>query len=559
MTIRNIALKPAALVSMLFLGACGGGGNNQASRSMDVVLPPGTTQLTFPKGFLFGTSSAAYQVEGAWNEGGRGTTEWDMLTQQAKLANGETGNVAADFYHRYPQDVAMMAKMGMKSFRFSIAWSRIYPTGFPIEMDSNYQPVLDGEGRPIPIAPNPEGVAYYNDLINLLTQNGIEPIVTLYHWDIPLVPWAMGGFANRDVVNLFAAYAQTVFGLYGDRVKYWLTLNEPYGESIMLEAMIGWAMDQAKAGKSVTLSSMMAALKVMPGEQFLGQQMTYLHNYLYASGLACAMYHQMQASGVCRQDGMIGPVLDVRKNKPASSSNADLAACQLYNDATYGMEVLPLVQGRYPAEVLAKLKAEGYAFTLPQSQIDQDLGLMATAGRPDFLGVNYYSRSAVTSDHTDAMFPIFGGMGSGPMFGQAFIYAYTESPESANGVYDPQGLYDTLAQMDQDSNHLPMLITENGCSYPDEDALEGDGHVHDTMRQRFIAGHLKAVWKAIDDGMDVRGYTCWSLLDDFEWFFGYGRRFGLTYVDFEHGLTRTPKDSFLWYSDVVRNNGLSVQ
>jgi len=557
MTIPKKTLRPIALAAGLLMCACGGGTRNQATASNDVVLPAGVTQLTFPKGFLFGAASASYQCEGAWNKDGRGLTNWDYLTQTAGFANGETGNVADDFYDLYPEDVALMAKMGIKSFRFSIAWSRIYPTGFPIQLDPvTYQPVLDASGNPIPVAPNAAGIAHYNNLINLLLANGIEPLVTLYHWDMPIALFGMGGFANRNVVNLFAAYAQTVFMAFGDRVNYWLTLNEPYGECVDLDGVMTIALKSMAGGGSVSLSSLLAEFKMLSSDEMLGLQMTDLHNYLYTSSLATMIYHQLQAAGAVKAGGRIGPVLDLHVPKPASNAPADLAATQLVNAATNDMILKPLVQGVYPADVVSRLQAEGYTWTLPQTQIAEDLAMMKMAGA-DFIGVNYYSRSTVTSTHTDAMFPIFGGLGSGPFFNEGYSYNLTTTPESTNGIYDPQGFYDTLMYVHQTTGGLPILITENGCSYPGEDVLDTDGKVHDAMRTRFIEGHLKAAWKAQNDGANILGYTSWSLLDNFEWMFGYGRRFGLTYVDYtKPELTRTPKDSFAWYSNVIQNNGL---
>lgn len=548
MTIPKRVLQPIALLAGVLMCACGGGAGNQATRNTDVVLPAGVSQLTFPKGFLFGTGTSSYQVEGAYDQGGRGLSDWDVLAQGG-FANGQTGNVADDFYHHYKEDVALMAKMGVKSFRFSIAWPRIFPTGFSYNADGTLA------------TPNPEGIAFYSDLIDELQAHGIEPLVTLYHWDMPLDLWGYtgaNGFANRMVVNMFAGYCQTVFAAYGNRVNYWLTLNEPLGECSMLDGIISVALQAQASGQPVSLSNLMAMFKAMPGDTLMGRQLTDLHNYLYCSSMATMILRQMKGYGLVKPGAMIGPVLDARLAKSSSNSAADLAATELYNHASLDMTLLPLTQGAYPADVISRLKANGYDFDAANCNPAQDLAMMKMAV-PDFIGVNYYTRATITSSHTDTMFPITGGLGTGAWFNTAFSYNVKETPEAAQGPYDPQGLYDTLKYVHEKSGGLPILITENGCSYPGEDVLTDDGHVHDTLRMRYLDGHLKAVWKAQNDGIPVLGYTAWAQMDNFEWFSGYNVRYGLTYVDYTSpSLTRTPKDSYYWYSNVIKNNGLSA-
>ena len=558
MNIPKPAMKPIAILAGALMCACGGGGGSkQVVTSNDVVLPANVSQLTFPKGFLFGAASAAYQTEGAWNKDGRGLTNWDLLTQSYGFANGETGNVSDDQYDLYPEDVALMAKMGLKSYRLSIAWSRIYPTGFPIQLDpATYQPILDAKGNTIPIPPNAAGIAHYNALINLLQANGIEPLVTLYHWDMPIALYGMGGWNNRTVVDLFGAYCQAVFGAFGDRVNYWLTLNEPFGVCVDLDGIMTIAMAKMASGGTFSLSTLMSEFKALSSDTLLGLQMTDLHNYLYASSMATMIMRGMQAQGAVKPTAKIGPVLDLHAAKASSDSPADVAATKLFNECTNDMTLLPLTQGIYPQEVISRLEAEGYTWSLSPSQMAQDLGMMAMA-KPDFIGVNYYTRNTVTSTHSDAMFPVFGGLGTGAWFNEAYNFSTAQTPESTQGPYDPQGFYDTLQYAYQKSGGIPLLITENGCNYPGDSVLTEDGQVHDTNRIYYLDGHLKAVWKAINDGMPILGYTQWSLLDDFEWTGGYTPRFGMTYVDYRTpALTRTPKDSFIWYSNVIKNNGM---
>ncbi|WP_237486917.1 glycoside hydrolase family 1 protein [Vibrio hippocampi] len=548
--IAGIAITAIASIS---LTACNGS-ENSGARDNNVDISTDAEFLEFPNGFLWGSATSAYQVEGAWDVGGRGYTNWDLYTQQLNMANGETGNVAIDQYHRYKDDIKLMAEAGLKSYRFSIAWSRIYPTGMPFVTDELGQPVLDSSGNLQPIPPNAEGVAHYSDLIDELIKNDIEPVVTLFHWDIPVGLWAAGSFNNRFVVDMFAAYSEAVFRNYGDRVSKWITMNEPFVNATMIEGIMAVMMEEMAAGGETSLDAMMAMMKDLPLQRLYGLQMSYIHHYLLAHARAVEIQRNLEASGDIIE-GDIGISFDLGVAKPVSDSDADKQATALYNALKNDWFVFPITRGYYPAEPLARLRADGYDFNFSEQVLADDLAYIVEQGL-DFTGVNYYTRVAVSADVTDGD---FGGNASpmnGNLWDAAYVHYVTEYPNSENGIYDPQGFYETLMYIDNEIGGKPVLITENGGGYRVEDKLTNDGKVHDTLRTRFIKGHIKATWQAINDGANVIGYTAWSLFDNFEWFNGYNGRFGMIYIDYENDLKRYPKDSYYWYADTIEKNGV---
>lgn len=549
----------AAIAFVFGLSGCGGS-ESEYQHATDVDVPSG--ELVFPDGFLWGSASSAYQVEGAWNEGGRGLTNWDVYTQTMRMANGETGNVAIDQYHRYAEDVQLMADAGVKVYRFSVAWARIYPTGFPFQMKPDFSgPVLDENGMPIS-ALNPEGVAYYNNLIDELIANGIEPVMTLYHWDTPAMLWMQGAFNNRMVVDLFAAYAAACFENFGDRVGKWITFNEPFVWSTMFEGLMAIVADKAAAGETISSDSIGAMFKNLPFQSLLGKQMTYVHNTMLAHAKSKEIYDALAAQGKII-DGEIGISYDASYGKPASDSAADIEAARLYNVTRNDFYISPALFGNYPQEVLDNLAEAGYGFNISDEQLQEDLAYIHQQGI-DFMGLNYYSRPTISSVDFEAgmyrnasvFMPDQGPIAS-LLFDAADAHTPTEQPGSENGIYDPQGFYDTLMWMDKISAGKPIFVSENGGGYRVEDSLTDDGKVHDTLRTRFLDGHIKAMWRAIDDGANVVAYNAWALFDNFEWFNGYAGRFGLIYIDYEDDLKRYPKDSYYWYSNVMRNNSIT--
>ncbi|MCW4446530.1 family 1 glycosylhydrolase [Vibrio splendidus] len=554
--VTSIALLSAASLSLT--GCNGGGEENQDTRTTDVVINsvPQGEQLEFSNDFLWGSATAAYQVEGATSEGGRGFTNWDLYTKQMRMANGETGDVAIDQYHRYKEDVKLMADAGLKSYRFSIAWSRIYPTGFPFQVDPvTGQPVLDPAGNIIQVAPNQAGVDYYSNLIDELIKYDIEPVITLFHWDIPVGLWAAGSFNNPLTVDMFAAYSKAVFMAYGDRVDKWITMNEPFINATLIEGLMAVVGKQAaETGETPSKDALTAIVKNLPLEDLVGTQMTYIHHYLLAHAKAVEIQRQLETSGEIIE-GDIGLAFDLKIAKPASDSDADKAATELYNSLLNDWYVFPITRGYYPANVLSRLQADGHNFNMPADKVESDLKFMAQQGL-DFLGVNYYSRSTISSEVFDSDLGSNRGFNGGNIWNEAYVHNPVEFPKSENGAYDPQGLYDTLMYLDKEGGGKPILITENGGGFRVEDKLTDGGEVKDPLRIRYINGHLRATWKAIDDGADVIGYTAWSLFDNFEWFNGYNGRFGMIYIDYENDLKRIPKSSYYWYKDTISKDGV---
>jgi beta-glucosidase len=444
-----------------------------------------TQSYRFPPGFLWGSATAAYQVEGASRADGAGASIWDRFAHTpGRIANGDTGDIACDQYHRRREDVALMRELGLKAYRFSVSWSRVLP-----------------EGRG---APNPKGLDYYDRLIDELLEHGIEPLVTAYHWDLPAALDDLGGWLNRDSAEWFADYARLLFRRFEGRVKQWATLNEP------------WVV--ADGGY---LNGTMA-----PGHRNRFEAPIAAHNLLRAHGAAVQAY---RAEG----RGRIGLVVNLEPKHPASRSPQDLAAARRA-DAYMNRQYLdPVFRGAYPEEM-----AEIFGEAWPQWPA-ADLELIR---QPiDWLGVNYYTRGVVRHDPSDWL------LGAGRV----------RQPDAAHTEMDwevfPAGLTEILAWVKARYGDVPLYVTENGAAFPDPPVAEG-GRVRDPQREAYLRSHLKSVHDAIAQGVDVRGYMVWSLLDNLEWALGYSKRFGVVHVNFAD-LTRTPKDSARFYARVAASNG----
>ena len=451
--------------------------------------------ITFPDGFLWGAATASYQIEGAAREGGRGRTVWDTFSHtEGKVAHGHTGDVACDHYHRVDDDVAMMADLGLQSYRFSIAWSRVMP---------------EGRGRV-----NGEGIAWYHRLIELLLDRGIEPCPTLFHWDLPQALEDIGGFRNRDTVSWFGDYAALMAKEFGDKVSMWSTFNEPW-----CYAYLGHAGGYHAPG----LTDDKAAVTVA-------------HHELLAHGLA------LQAMRAERDGLRLGIVINPsnvrREGSPPAPDDAIRRIDAIHNRWWFD----PILTGRYPDDII------------------DDFGPLAEAIQPgdeehiaqpiDWIGINYYF---------DILLRGLGeGEASKRMRAYPTVTGVTESDvrdvhTDMGWPITPEGFTELLMRLHTDYPNLPPLyITENGCAY-DDPAV--DGRCADPRRIEYLDLHLRAVKDAIDEGVDVRGYYQWSLMDNFEWALGYDKRFGIVHVDFE-SLVRTPKDSAHWYREVIRRNGL---
>jgi beta-glucosidase len=442
----------------------------------------------FPDGFLWGAATASYQIEGAWNEDGKGESIWDRFSHSPyRIANGDTGDVACDHYHRMPQDVALIKSLGIQAYRFSISWPRVLPTG---------------RGQV-----NQKGLDFYDRLVDELLAAGIVPNATLNHWDLPQALQDLGGWPNRDITGWFADYARVMFERLGDRVGMWATHNEPG-----VIAYDGYASGE-----------------MAPGISSLPQAMQTAHHLLLSHGKA------VQAFRAGNYRGNIGIVLNISHQKPASNSAEDQAAYQREYDAQTALWALPLFKGQYPEALF-----EWLGSMAPQIELE-DLEIIH---QPiDFVGLNYYMSFDISYSHTGGILKTDGDMKHAPLWGQT---------EMGWGVY-PQGLTNILLDFQKNYGNPRMFITENGTAaldIPDE-----RGFVQDQQRINYLRAHFMAAHDAIQAGVNLQGYFVWSLMDNFEWAYGYRPRFGLVRVNYDT-LERIPKASAYWYRDVIQRNGV---
>jgi len=450
--------------------------------------------LKFPDGFVWGAATAAYQIEGGVFEDGRGPSIWDTFSRTpGRVFAGHTGDVACDHYHRYVDDVAMMAGLGLASYRFSISWPRIQP---------------DGTG---PV--NTRGLDFYDRLTDELIGKGIDPVVTLYHWDLPETLQARGGWTVRETAEAFAEYAEIVYARLGDRVKTWTTLNEPW-----CSAYLGYGSGRHAPGITDPASVFQA-----------------VHHLLLGHGLAA---RALRAAGA----QSVGITLNPSSVLPLDADNpADREAARIVDGLHNRIFLDPIVKGEYPADMLEHMSR----FTDLSFLKDGDPALINAP--IDVLGVNFYQPAYVSAKPGQPASPENPGT-DGIAF-RAPVGPVTDM----NWQIEPAGLTRLLERLHADYG-VPMLITENGAAYPDGPSAE-TGEVHDTNRIEYLDGHLRACHDAISRGVDLRGYFVWSLMDNFEWAEGYAKRFGIVHVDYKT-QSRVPKDSARWYSEVIGRNGL---
>ena len=445
--------------------------------------------LKFPKNFVWGAATSAYQIEGAWNADGKGPSIWDTFSHKpGKVANNENGDVAVDHYHRYKDDVKLMADLGLKAYRFSIAWTRILP---------------EGTGRV-----NPKGLAFYDRLVDELLKHNIEPYACLFHYDLPQALQDKGGWPNRETAFAFAEYARIVSDHLTDRVKVIFTHNEPW-----VTAILGYFLGQHAPG----IKNPTAGIKA-------------LHHLLLSHGLA---YEAIRASA--KQSVKVGITLNLNPMYPATESKKDRDAAMRV-DALLNRSVLdPLLKGTSPIHEFALSK-------LLSGPVIK-AGDLEKIKQVDLLGVNYYSRSVLKHD---AKFPLVSAS-----------QTYPEGNEySAMWEIYPDGIYEILTHIWKDYQpSCELMVTENGVPVPD--GLDFDGRVRDERRIRYLQSHIAQVQRAIKDGVPVKGYFHWSLMDNFEWALGYGPRFGIVYVDYKT-LKRTVKDSGRWFAKVIQDNGIKI-
>jgi beta-glucosidase len=431
------------------------------------------TTRAFPSDFVWGAATAAYQVEGAATEDGRGESIWDRFSATpGKVVNGATGAVACDTYHRYAEDIGLMRSLGIGAFRLSVAWPRILP---------------EGRGRV-----NQAGLDFYDRLVDDSLANGLDPYVTLYHWDLPQVLEDRGGWPARETVEAFTEYTEVVVSRLGDRVRHWITQNEPW-----VASWLGYGLGLHAPGRKSDSDALAAG-----------------HHILVAHGRAAEVLRREAPASE------VGIAIDLVPMYPFSDNEADVEAAHREDGFRNRWFLEPVLGRGYPEDML-----ERYDEILPTIE-DGDMDTIAAP--LDFLGINYYTRSVVRAS-----------VGEVPAEG-------AEHTEMGWEVY-PDGLYRLLVHLQTVYEPPKLYITENGAAFAD---ARENGRVADSRRVSYLEGHLDAVVSAIAEGVPVRGYFLWSLLDNFEWAFGYSRRFGIVYVDFDT-LERVPKDSFTWYRDFI--------
>eukprot|EP00927_Polykrikos_kofoidii_P062154 TRINITY_DN56974_c0_g1_i1.p1 TRINITY_DN56974_c0_g1~~TRINITY_DN56974_c0_g1_i1.p1 ORF type:complete len:511 (-),score=57.82 TRINITY_DN56974_c0_g1_i1:183-1649(-) len=467
--------------------------------------------LSFPPGFVWGSATASYQIEGAAKEGGRTPSIWDTFSETpGKTLNGDTGAVACDHYHRFQADVALLKELRIPAYRFSISWSRVLPYGR--------------------VKPNPEGIAFYNALIDALVAEGIQPLVTLYHWDLPqCLEDEYGGWLGRQIVDDFANYAALCFAAFGDRVKSWLTLNEPW-----CSTALGYCNGEHAPGRNSA-----------PGtEPYIAG-----HHMILAHAAAYRRYHSDFAA---LQQGQVGITVNMDWKEPKTTSAADVAAAQRALDFQLGWFVDPIYKGDYPSSMRDLCGDRLPKFADAEREMVRDSA--------DFFGLNHYSTDYVSDNSAGrATTSMWGSEQSGGYFADQLVNNHSDPAwEKTDMGWDvvPWGLGRMLMYLHR--TYAPrggIWVTENGCAVKEDDA---ESACNDEFRVRYFQGYIAQVHKAIQDGADVRGYFAWSLMDNFEWGLGYSKRFGIVRVDYAT-LDRTPKASAALMRSLAETNVLKLQ
>ncbi|KAG1328264.1 beta-glucosidase 4 [Cocos nucifera] len=467
-------------------------------------VPEEVSRSDFPEGFVFGVATSAYQVEGARKEGGKGDSIWDIFSEKKEnIKDGSNGDVAVDQYHRYKEDVEIISKIGFGAYRFSISWPRIFPDGLGTKISEN-------------------GIAYYNKLIDCLLEKGIQPYVTLYHWDLPYnLHESMGGWLSEKIVEYFALYAETCFAKFGDRVKQWITINEP-----LQTAVNGYGVGIFAPGRYENSSF----------EPYLAA-----HHQLLAHAAAAAVYKKKFKA---TQGGQVGLVLDCEWAEAFSDKLQDKVAAERRLDFQLGWFLDPIFFGDYPAVMHERLGDKLPKFSDAHKELLRN--------SLDFVGLNHYTTRFIAH---------------APNTKQTHFYQVQEAARIANweageAIGDraasewlyivPWGIHKVLNYIAKKYHNPPIYVTENGMDDEDTETATLNEALNDQKRVGYFKGYIAAVAQAIRDGADVRGYFAWSLLDNFEWAQGYTKRFGLIYVDYKNGLARHPKSSAIWFSRFLK-------
>ncbi|MGR5140192.1 glycoside hydrolase family 1 protein [Photobacterium sp. DNB23_23_1] len=466
--------------------------------------------MKFSNEFLFGAATAAYQVEGAWDQDGKGITNWDEFTKiPGKTFEGTNGDVAVDHYNRYKEDIALMAEMGLESYRFSISWARILP---------------NGTGKI-----NQKGIDFYNKLIDECLKHGIVPFVTLYHWDLPLPLEKDGSWLNKKTVDAYVEYAKVCFEAFGDRVKHFITFNE----TVVFTAL-GYLTGAHPPG-----------ITNDPKKYF---QAT--HNVFYAHARALIEYKKLNQYGEIGLSHVFSPAFSIDDSE--ENQFAQLHANQFNTNWFYD----PILLGRYPEYVVHELEKLGYVPEWTQEELDT---IAQAAPLNDFMGLNYYQPQRV--EKIDSSFQSkeltrenSTGSPGNPSFDG--VYRTVKMDDKRYTKWDweisPEGFVSGLKMLKEQYGQIKLYITENGLG--DEDPII-EGEICDIPRINFINDHLVAVKAAIDNGVNIKGYYAWSAIDLLSWLNGYKKQYGFIYVDHQNGLERKKKASFHWFKDVIATRG----
>jgi beta-glucosidase len=436
--------------------------------------------LVIPKDFIVGTATAAYQIEGAYNEDGKGESIWDRFAHTPdKIINGDTGNIACDHYHRYKEDISLMKDLNLDAYRFSISWPRLIPEGKKIVND--------------------KGIDFYNRLIDNLLLNGIIPYVTLYHWDLPQSLQDIGGWTSRDIAYYFSDYAGLCFEKFGDRVKNWITFNEP-----MIVAYIG-----CFTGENA------------PGIKSVDQMLAAVHNLCVAHGLSVQRYRDLDS-----KDGIIGITLNQTPGRPYSDKEENIQATKRFNAFWNEMFLDPVFYGKYP-DVFSEIFCKDFSINEEDRKIITE--------KIDFLGVNYYFRAICK-------------------YNPSINFLRCEQLKVDNGKYGemeweiyPEGLCELLIWIKKRYGDLKLYITENGIAVDDKLI---NGKIEDSDRIDYLNDHIQAALKAKNEGVNLKGYFIWSFMDNFEWAWGFSKRLGIIYIDYK-ALERIPKKSAFWLKKLL--------
>lgn len=456
----------------------------------------------FPADFLWGSATSSYQIEGAWREDGKGPSIWDGFSHiPGKVADNDHGDIACDHYHRMEEDVQLMKALGLKVYRFSISWPRILP---------------DGKDKQI----NQAGIDFYNRLIDELLANDIQPWVTLYHWDLPLaLDMEHGGWLNKNITTFFADYARVCFQHFGDRVKNWITINEPW-----VISMLGYGQGIFAPGRISKVEPYLAG-----------------HHIILAHAEAVAVYRKEFS----RQGGKIGITNNCDWREPLSDSAPDQAAAERALEFYLAWFTDPIYLGHYPQCMVDRLGDRLPTFSPEEVELVQ--------GSSDFFGLNHYT--TMLASEADGEFIDAGVYGNGGISEDQDVNLHVDpawAKTSMDWAIVPWGCQKLLEWIHHRYDGPDIYITENGGAFPDQMV---NGKVDDQDRLAYVRGYLGACHAAIANGVQLKGYMLWSLMDNFEWASGYAKRFGIHYVDFDT-LERTPKASALWYKEVMEQNGL---